>query len=118
MLKKKKEKQSQMFLKARLKLGLGRRREAAFPASFLMVSCPAEVRWQGLTVHRLAGSHLLIHEARLLRKKVLFKRIYYYVEDNCFTVLCWFLPYINMNQPKVYTCPLPLACPSHPIPAL
>ena len=85
-----------MFLKARLKLGLGRRREAAFPASFLTVSCPAEVRWQGLTVHRVAGSHLLIREARWVRKKV---SIYYYVEDNCFTILCWFLPYINMNQP-------------------
>ena len=95
----KKKKQSQMFLKARLKLGLGRRREAAFPASFLTVSCPAEVRWQGLTVHRVAGSHLLIREASRVRKKVLFKSIYYYVEDNCFTILCWFLPHINMNQP-------------------
>ena len=25
--------------------------------------------------------------------------IYFYLEDNCFTVLYWFLPYINMNQP-------------------
>ena len=23
------------------------------------------------------------------------------LEDNCFTILCWFLPYINMNQPQV-----------------
>ena len=28
-------------------------------------------------------------------------------------MLCWFLPYINMNQPKIYTCPLPLEPPSH-----
>ena len=21
-------------------------------------------------------------------------------------ILCWFLPYINMNQPQVYLCPL------------
>ena len=88
-----------MFLKARFKLGLGRRREAAFLASFLTVSRPAEVRWQGVTVHRVEDSHLLIREARLLRKKVLFKIIYYYLEDNCFTILCWFLPHINMNQP-------------------
>ena len=29
-------------------------------------------------------------------------------------VLCWFLPNINMEQPKVYLCPLPLKPPSHP----
>ena len=37
---------------------------------------------------------------------------------NYFTVLWWFLPYIDMNQPWVYMCPLrpphpiPLGCPS------
>ena len=30
------------------------------------------------------------------------------MKDNCFTVLCWFLPYVNINQPQVYMCPLPL----------
>ena len=30
------------------------------------------------------------------------------LENNCFTILCWLLPYINMNQPEVYICPLPL----------
>jgi len=35
------------------------------------------------------------------------------LEDNCFTMLCWFLPYINMNQSQVYICPLPLEPPSH-----
>ena len=41
------------------------------------------------------------------------------LEGNCFTILCWFLPYINMNQPKVYICPLPLEPPSHfqPLPS-
>ena len=50
-------------------------------------------------------------------KKNLFM-VYFYdffkVEDNCFTTLCWFLPYNNMNQPRVY---LPLLSPppsSHP----
>ena len=38
------------------------------------------------------------------------------LEDNCFTVLYWSLPYINMNQPKVYICPLPLEPPSHSTP--
>ena len=28
-----------------------------------------------------------------------------------FTTLCWFLPYINMNQPQVYICLLPLEPP-------
>ena len=32
---------------------------------------------------------------------------------NCFTILCWFLPCINMNQPQVYVCPLPLETPSN-----
>ena len=31
--------------------------------------------------------------------KNLFKFIYFWLKDNCFTVLCWFLPNINMNQP-------------------
>ena len=30
-----------------------------------------------------------------------------------FTILCWFLPCINMSQPQVYKCPLPLELPSH-----
>ena len=40
------------------------------------------------------------------------------MKDNCFTILCWFLPYINMNQPWIYICPLPLEPPSHLILAL
>ena len=38
------------------------------------------------------------------------------LENNCFTILCWFVPYINMNQPQVYICPRPLEPPtlSHP----
>ena len=38
------------------------------------------------------------------------------------TLLCWLLPYISMNQPQVYICPLPLKLPrylqSHPIPSI
>ena len=29
-------------------------------------------------------------------------------------MLCWFMPYINMNQPQVYTCPTPLGCQRAP----
>ena len=42
------------------------------------------------------------------------------MEDICFTVLCCFLPNLNMNQPQTYICPLPLELPSplppHPTP--
>ena len=38
------------------------------------------------------------------------------MEDSCFTTLCWFLPYININQSQVYICPLPpeMPPPHHP----
>ena len=41
------------------------------------------------------------------------------MESNYFTILQWFLPYIDMNQPWVYMCspswtPLPPPSPSHP----
>ena len=28
-----------------------------------------------------------------------FLKIFFLLEDNCFTTLPWFLPYINMNHP-------------------
>ena len=40
-----------------------------------------------------------------------FKKIL--LEDNCFTILYWYLPYINMNKPKVFVCPLPPEPHSH-----
>ena len=39
--------------------------------------------------------------------------LFFKLKDNCFTVLSWFLSYINMNQPQVYLCPLPLEPPFH-----
>ena len=41
------------------------------------------------------------------------------MEDGCFTTLCWFLPYISVNQKWVYMSPpswisLQLPTPSHP----
>ena len=38
----------------------------------------------------------------------------FWLEDNYFTVLCWFLPYTNMTQPLIYVCPLSLESLSHP----
>ena len=46
--------------------------------------------------------------------------IYLVLKNNCFIILCWFLPHINMNQLYVYICPLPLEplshLPPHPTP--
>ena len=41
------------------------------------------------------------------------------MEAIYFTILCWFLPYIDMNHPQVYMCPpsqisLPPHTPTHP----
>ena len=41
------------------------------------------------------------------------------MEENFFTILWWFLPYIHMNQPWLYMCspswtPLPPPSPFHP----
>ena len=57
-------------------------------------------------------SKLVGHKHHLKKKCLL--------EDNCYTILCWFLPYINMNQSEVYiTSPpsqtsLPIPTPPHP----
>ena len=39
------------------------------------------------------------------------------LEDNCFPILYWPLPYINMNRPQIYICPLLPRPLSHPIPS-
>ena len=38
---------------------------------------------------------------------------FFKLEDSCFTIVCWFLSHINMNQTEAYICPLPLEPPSH-----
>ena len=38
------------------------------------------------------------------------------MKDNCFTILCWFLPYSNTNQPQVNPCPFPLEPPLTSLP--
>ena len=47
-------------------------------------------------------------------------RLRVWTELNCFTILWWFLPYIDMNQPWVYMCPPAWGPPptSVPIPSL
>ena len=39
-----------------------------------------------------------------------FKLFFYW---RLITILCWFLPHINMNRSQVYICPIPLEPPSH-----
>ena len=36
----------------------------------------------------------------------LFFAFFIRLEDNCFTILYWFLPYVDMNQPQMYIRPL------------
>ena len=40
---------------------------------------------------------------------------FFLLENNCFIILYWPLPYININQPQVYICPLVPVFP-HPSP--
>ena len=47
-----------------------------------------------------------------------FKFIYFWLDDNCFTIFFWFLPYINMNQSWIYICLLLLEPLSHVLPHL
>ena len=47
----------------------------------------------------------------LISLLILFPPVFFFffnflLQDVCFTILCWFLPHINMNQPQVYICPL------------
>ena len=50
-----------------------------------------------------------------LTHAILFIIIIILLEDNCFTIFCWFLPYVNINQPQVYIYPFPPKSPSHPM---
>ena len=37
---------------------------------------------------------------------------FFFFNSKIIATLCWFLPYINMDQPQVYICPLPCKPPS------
>ena len=47
-----------------------------------------------------------------------FYLICFSLKDNCFTMLCWFLPCVNMNQSQGCICFFPIKAPSQPIPPL
>ena len=67
-----------------------------------------------------AGFILLLLLLFLLAPSVIFFFIYFYqLEANYFTILQWFLSYIDMNQPWIYMCSpsqssLRLPSPAHP----
>ena len=42
-----------------------------------------------------------------------FFKFYFTFNWRMISILWWFLPHINMNQPEVYICPLPLKPPCH-----
>ena len=44
--------------------------------------------------------HKILWKNPNFKKKFILK-----LQDNYFTILCWFPPYISMNQPHVYICP-------------
>ena len=52
---------------------------------------------------------------RRFNRKISFLK-FYLLEDNCFIMLWWSLPYIDVNRSSLYTCPLllSLACRFHP----
>ena len=53
---------------------------------------------------------------RLVSQWFIFNCDFFWLEDNCFTVLCWPPPRIDMNQPQVYPCPFLPEAPS-PLPS-
>ena len=55
-----------------------------------------------------------------LSQSTSFFQDFFKLKDNCFIEFCCFLSNLNMNQPQIYICPLPLKLPpiSLPIPPL
>ena len=61
--------------------------------------------WSSLPFSKTSGCWQFDCWFPWLKKKLL--------QDICFTILCWFLPCINMNQTQVCMCTLLLESPSH-----
>ena len=66
----------------------------------------AGIRWRLKTSQQ--GNDLATGGGRF--KNLLF---FTWIVINCLTKPCWFLPSIHMNQPQIYTCPVPLEPPFH-----
>ena len=82
--------------------------------AFLQIKCPCFTQDLGPLC---PSSHRLQSPRPGLQRRwqsFLLAFLKFLLQDICFTILCWFLPYINMNQPQVYICLLPLEPPSQP----
>ena len=64
-------------------------------------------------IHTHISSHFFKRFFSLYNPLQSIFQIYFSLKDNCFTMLCWFLPYISMNQSWVYICSLPIGTRSH-----
>ena len=98
-----------------------------------LINCPAETMpgYNHSAVQTLLNSwapgqggiiknHLELSHGVTVEIPVAIRFTLFLLEDNCLTILCRFLPYINMSQLQVYICPLPpeppllFPSPSHP----
>ena len=52
---------------------------------------------------RTRQSNLHTHFKLRSYSKCIYLNFVFLLKGNCFTILCWFLPYISMNRPWVYT---------------
>ena len=65
------------------------------------------------TFHIIKCLIVCLHHLNCLFKSFLIAFIYFLLICDWFTVLVSFVSYINMNEPEVYICLLPLEAPSH-----
>ena len=73
---------------------------------------PTPVFWPGefhglysswVTKSRTRQSNFHTHFKLCSYSKCIYLNFVFLLKGNCFTILCWFLPYISMNRPWVYT---------------
>ena len=76
--------------------------------------CPKVALIQAFKEKYQLGQYLHILKIHPQLSFLLFKFTYFYLEYNCFTMLCSFLLYNIVNQLYIYIHPLPLKPPSHP----
>ena len=79
----------------------------AQPLQLRVYPVPTLASWHPEPPNSFSGSHSFFKKLILL-------------QDNYFTTLWWFLPYIDINQPHVHMCPptlSPLPLPSLPHPS-
>ena len=66
----------------------------------------------------LLSNYLYCFHSSSLSSSLFFFNLFTSIGGYCFTILWWFLPYISMNQPWVYMCPLYPEPPPTSLPTL